>query len=115
MCKGTNLRNTLNGMLRHAYGKPVIFISLLTYIAPVLPKIPILPPRHRREAREEYVRNKGRRDYRSQRNPDLPVRYILLTIRLFITVIEIRYWPVYSVLGNFSSQKTFSKIVALIV
>ena len=31
-------------MLRHEYGRPVIFISLLTYIAPVLRKIPVLPP-----------------------------------------------------------------------
>ena len=31
---------------------------------------------------------KGRRDYRSRRNRDLPVKYILLTIRLFVTVIS---------------------------
>ena len=33
-----------NGMLRHAYGRPVIFIFLQTYVAPVLQKIPGLPP-----------------------------------------------------------------------
>ena len=31
-------------MLCHAFGGPVIFISLLTYVAPVLFKIPVFPP-----------------------------------------------------------------------
>ena len=33
-----------NGMLHQAYGRPVIFISLQTYVAPVLRKIPVLRP-----------------------------------------------------------------------
>ena len=31
-------------MLCHAYGRPIIVISLLTYVAPALPKILVLPP-----------------------------------------------------------------------
>ena len=31
-------------MFPHAYGEPVIVISLLTYVAPLLRKIPVLLP-----------------------------------------------------------------------
>ena len=48
-----------NGMLRHANGRPVIFISLLTYIAPVLRKIPVLPPDVGGRQGKGILRNKG--------------------------------------------------------
>ena len=46
-------------MLRHAYGRPVIFFSLMTYIAPVLPKIPVLPPDVGGMQGKGILRNKG--------------------------------------------------------
>ena len=39
-----NPSEDFTGMLRHAYGGPVIFISLLTYVAPILRKITVLLP-----------------------------------------------------------------------
>ena len=39
-----SIDKVFNGMLRHAYGRPVIIIFLQTYIAPVLRKIPVLLP-----------------------------------------------------------------------
>ena len=48
-----------NGMLRHAYGRPVIFISLQTYVAPVLHKIPVLPPEEGGRQEKGILRNTG--------------------------------------------------------
>ena len=46
-------------MLHQAYGRPVIFISLQTYVAPVLHKIPVLPPDEGGRQEKGILRNTG--------------------------------------------------------
>ena len=48
-----------NGMLPHAYGRPVNLISLQTYIAPALVEMPGLLSRRRREAKKGFSTNVG--------------------------------------------------------